>query len=120
MSEENVDAFKRGVSAMNAGNVDRLLDVVHPDVVWRDAINALVGGEATIYRGYGGVRQVFRDLFESVAGIDADYYDVRDLGDERVLGLGQLRMRVARSPGSRPNLPSLRSPNGGTARRFAS
>ena len=93
MSEENVDAFKRGVSAMNAGNVDRLLDVVHPDVVWRDAINALVGGEATIYRGYGGVRQVFRDLFESFAGIDADYYDVRDLGDERVLGLGQLRMR---------------------------
>ncbi len=57
MSEENVDAFKRGVSAMNAGNVDRLLDVVHPDVVWRDAINALVGGEATIYRGYGGVRR---------------------------------------------------------------
>ena len=69
MSEENVDVFKRGVSAMNAGNVDRLLDVVLPDVVWRDAINALVGGEATIYRGYGGVRPVFRDLFEFFAGI---------------------------------------------------
>ena len=47
MSQENVEAFKRGVSAMNAADIDRLLDVVDPGVVWRDAINALLGGAAT-------------------------------------------------------------------------
>jgi ketosteroid isomerase-like protein len=51
-----------------------------------------VRGEATLYRGHDAVRELFRDLYESFADIDADYSDVRDLG-EHVLGLGQLSMR---------------------------
>jgi ketosteroid isomerase-like protein len=91
MSQENVEAFKRGISAMNSGDINRMLDVCDPNVVWRDAINVMFGGEATMYRGHEQVREVFRDLYESFAEIDADYSDVRDLG-ERVLGLGHLRM----------------------------
>jgi ketosteroid isomerase-like protein len=68
-----------------------MLGVCDHDVVWRDAINVMFGGEATIYRGHGEVRKLFRDLYESFAEIDADYSDIRDLG-ERVLGLGHLRM----------------------------
>jgi ketosteroid isomerase-like protein len=93
VSQDNVEAFKRGVNAMNQGDIDGMLEVIDPDVAWRDAINAIFGGEATMYRGHNAVREVFRDLYGSFAEIDADYYDVRDLGDERVLGLGHLRMR---------------------------
>jgi ketosteroid isomerase-like protein len=91
MSQENVEAFKRGISAMNRQDINRMLEVCDPDVVWRDAINVMFGGEATMYRGHEQVREVFQDLYESFAEIDADYSDVRDLG-ERVLGLGHLRM----------------------------
>jgi ketosteroid isomerase-like protein len=93
MSRENVEAFKRAVKAMNGGDIDGMLEVIDPDVAWRDAINAIFGGEATMYRGHDAVREVFRDLYGSFAEIDADYYDVRDLDYERVLGLGHLRMR---------------------------
>jgi hypothetical protein len=45
-----------------------------------------------MYRGHDTVRELFRDLYESFAQLEADYSDIRDLG-ERVLGLGHLRMR---------------------------
>jgi ketosteroid isomerase-like protein len=92
MSEENVEAFKRGTAAMNRGDIEGMLEVVAPGVVWRDAINASFGGEATVYRGHGGVRDLFRDLYESFAEIEAGYRDFRDLG-ERLVALGELRMR---------------------------
>jgi ketosteroid isomerase-like protein len=92
MSEENVDAFKRGTAAMNRGDIERMLEVVDPGVVWRDVINVMLGGEATLYRGHRGVRELFRDLYESFAEIEADYRDFRDLG-ERVIALGELRIR---------------------------
>ena len=92
MSQENVEAFKRGVAAMNRGDIEGMLEVVDHEVAWRDAINVMFGGEATLYRGHDAVRELFRDLYESFAEIEADYRDFRDLG-ERVVGLGQLRMR---------------------------
>jgi ketosteroid isomerase-like protein len=92
MSQENVEAFKRGVAAMNRGSIEEMLEVCDPEVVWRDAINVMFGGEATLYRGHDAVGKLFHDLYESFAAIDADYSDVRDLG-EQVLGLGRIRMR---------------------------
>jgi ketosteroid isomerase-like protein len=92
MSKENVEAFKRGVGAMNRGDIEGMLEVCDPEVAWRDAINVMFGGEATLHRGHAAVRELFRDLYESFAEIDADYRDLRDLGD-RLVSLGQLRMR---------------------------
>jgi ketosteroid isomerase-like protein len=92
MSEENVEAFRRGVGAMNRGDIEAMLEVCDPEVAWRDAINVMFGGEATLYRGHDAVRELFQDLYESFADIDADYSDVRDLG-ERVVALGQIHMR---------------------------
>ena len=56
MSRENVEAFKRGVDAMNHGDIEGLLEVCDPGVAWRDAINTIFGGEATLYRGHDAVR----------------------------------------------------------------
>jgi ketosteroid isomerase-like protein len=103
MSEENVDAFKRGTAAMNRGDIQGMLEVVDPGVVWRDVINVMLGGETTLYRGHRGVRELFRDLYESFAEIEADYRDFRDLG-ERVVALGDLRIRGKES-GAETNSP---------------
>ena len=92
MSEENVEAFKRGSAAWNRGDIEGLLEVVDPEIVWRDAINVMFGGEAATHRGHRAVRVLFQDLFESFAEIEADFRDFRDLG-ERVVALGQIRMR---------------------------
>ena len=91
MTRGNVESFNRAASAINSGDVEGMLELCEPDVMWRDAINAMFGGEATMYRGHDEVREVFRDLYESFAEIHTGYADIRDLG-ERVLGLGHLRM----------------------------
>jgi ketosteroid isomerase-like protein len=92
MSKENVEAFRRGSAAWNRGDLEGLLEVVDPGIVWRDAINVLFGGEAATHRGHCGVRELFQDLFESFAEIETDFRDFRDLG-ERVVALGQIGMR---------------------------
>jgi hypothetical protein len=45
MSKEDVEAFKRGLEAGNRGDVDGLLDELHPDIEWHSALHALMGGE---------------------------------------------------------------------------
>ena len=92
MSEENVEAFKRGSAAWNRGDIEGLLEVVDSEIVWRDAVNVMFGGEATTHRGHRGVRELFQDLFDSFAEIETDFRDFRDPG-ERVVALGQIRMR---------------------------
>ena len=76
MSQENVEAFKRGLEAGNRGDVETLLEVLDPEVAWHSALHALLGGEATVYRGHDGVREMLRDLNEAFGEIQH-----RDLGD---------------------------------------
>jgi ketosteroid isomerase-like protein len=84
MSEENVEAFKRGFEAINRGDVEAALEELDPDVEWHPAVQALVGGEATVYLGHAGVREMLRDLWEAFAVLDAEYPEIRDLGDRCV------------------------------------
>jgi hypothetical protein len=51
MSEENVEAFKRALEAGNRRGFDALLEELDPEVEWYPAMQALLGGEATAYRG---------------------------------------------------------------------
>ena len=45
MSKENVEGFKRGLEAGNRGDVDALLDELHPEIEWHSALHA--DGRAT-------------------------------------------------------------------------
>jgi hypothetical protein len=40
MSKQNVEAFKRGLEAGNRGDVDALLDELHPEIEWHSALHA--------------------------------------------------------------------------------
>ena len=92
MSQENVDAFTRGVDAINRGDVEALLDVLDPEIEWHSAILIGLGGDEAVYRGHEGIRQFVGDLYETLAGVPAEYSEIRDLGD-RLVALGRIRAR---------------------------
>ena len=88
MSQENVEAFRRGLDAGNRGDVEGLLEVLDPEIVWRSALHAQLEGEATDFRGHEGVREMLRDLNEGFDEIQIEISEFEDLGD-RVLAIGR-------------------------------
>ena len=103
MSQENVEAFKRGSDAANRRDIEALLAVIHLDVEWHPAMAALLSGEGTTYRGHEGVRDWLRDQEEAFAESRIDYSEIRDLG-ERVVAIGRLRAR-GRESGAETDSP---------------
>ena len=92
MSQENVEAFKRGLEAGNRGDVETLLEVLDPEVEWHSALHALMAGEATVFRGHDGVREMLRDLYEAFDEIHIEISEIRDLGD-RLVAIGRTHAR---------------------------
>ena len=92
MSQENVEAFTRGLEAGNRGDVETLLGVLDPEVAWHSALHALLGGEATVYRGHDGVREMLQDLYEAFNEIHIEISEIRDQGD-RLVAIGRSRVR---------------------------
>jgi ketosteroid isomerase-like protein len=92
MSRENVEAFRRGIDAFNARDVEALLEVVDRNVEWHPGLAAVLGGEATVHRGHDGVRRLVRDLYESFVEIHVELSEIREL-DDRVVAVGRLRGR---------------------------
>jgi ketosteroid isomerase-like protein len=92
MSQENAEAFKRGLEAGNRGDIETLLEVLDPEVAWHSALHSLLGGEATVYRGHDGVREMLRDLDEAFDEIHFEISEIRDLGD-RLVAIGRSRAR---------------------------
>ena len=92
MSQENVEVFKRGLEAGNRGDVETLLEVLDPEVEWHTALHALLAGDATVYRGHAGVREMLRDMYEAFDEIQIEISEIRDLGD-RLVAIGRTRTR---------------------------
>ena len=92
MSEETVESLKRAVEAYNRRDVEALLEELHPEVEWHPALEVLLGGEATLYRGHEGVRELLRDTDETLGEIHVEFSKIQDLGD-RIVAIGDLRTR---------------------------
>ena len=105
MSRANVEALKRGLAAYDSRDVEALLEECHDDVEWESALVKGLGGEATVYRGHGGIRDLFREVDHAFdefrIGFDAD--DISDLGD-RIVASGWMRVR-GRSSGATVESP---------------
>jgi ketosteroid isomerase-like protein len=89
---ENVEAFKRGLEAGNRGDIDGLLDELHPKVEWRSAMHELMGGKETVFRGHAGVRRMIGDLYETFDEVCFEISEFRDVGDG-VVAIGRQRTR---------------------------
>ena len=62
MSEENVEAFRRGITAYNRGDVEAMLGSTPG--AWPLMQSASRWG-TTVYRGYRGVREFLEDIDEA-------------------------------------------------------
>jgi len=92
MSQENVEAFKRATEAINRRGVEALLKELDPEVEWHGAFLMALGGKGRVYRGHEGAREYLRDLYETLSEFQAEYSEIRDLGD-RTVAIGQMRAR---------------------------
>jgi ketosteroid isomerase-like protein len=92
MSQENVEAFKRVVEAANRRDAEAALEELDPEVEWHPVLQMVLGGEATVYRGHQGVRDVLRDADEAWAEMHYEFSEIRDLGD-RIVAIGRFRAR---------------------------
>jgi ketosteroid isomerase-like protein len=96
MSQENVEVFKRAFEAINRRDAEALVAELDPEVEWHRAILKAMGGTQTVYRGHEGVREWLRDLYETLSEFQAEYPEIRDLGD-RTVAIGRVRVRGAAS-----------------------
>ena len=92
MSEENVEAFKRGLQAYNRRDIDGLLEELDPDVEWHPALAVLLGGKQTVFRGHRGVRESIQEEDGALAVYQVEISEIRDLGN-RTLAIGRARVR---------------------------
>jgi ketosteroid isomerase-like protein len=92
MSQENVEAFKRGVEAANRGDIEAALEEFDPEVEWHPGLLMSLEGDATVYRGHEGIRVLYGEFDELFDNVHWEYAEIRDLGD-RVVGIGRFRMR---------------------------
>jgi ketosteroid isomerase-like protein len=102
MSRENVEAVRRAAAAFNRSDVDALLEEADPEIEWHPLLQVLLGGEATVYRGHQGARDLYRDIDEAFTETQVEVLEVRDLG-ERSLAFGRLRGR-GRESGARTEI----------------
>jgi uncharacterized protein len=103
MSQENVEVVKRGLEAYNRRDVEALLEELDPEVEWHPALEVLMGGEATVYRGHEGVRELLRDAGETLSEIHVEFSNIQDLGDQ-VVAIGSIRAR-GKSSGAETESP---------------
>jgi ketosteroid isomerase-like protein len=97
MSQENVEAFKRAIDAFNRRDVEALLDELDPEVEWHPGIAAaLLGGEATVYRGHDGIREWLRDVSDAFAELRVELSEIVDR-DDRIVAIGRFRARGRKS-----------------------
>jgi ketosteroid isomerase-like protein len=89
MSRENVELFKRANAAINRGDAEYVVRHSTEDVVLAVARSAVEG----VFVGHIGVREFFADNAANFELFQAHIVDLRDLGEDRVLGIGTVHVR---------------------------
>ena len=80
MSQENVEIVRRAYEAFARGDLDGVLEAMHPDVKWAPAIAPLLGVEPV--RGKDALRRFFtQQLPEGFDDFEATPSSIEDLGD---------------------------------------
>jgi ketosteroid isomerase-like protein len=88
VSRENVETFERGLEAGNRGDIDTLLETLDPEIAWHSALHALLRGEATVFRGHDGVREMIQDLYDAFGEFRIEMTEIIDRGD-RLVAIGR-------------------------------
>jgi ketosteroid isomerase-like protein len=93
MSQENVEACRRGLEAWQRGDFKSWLSTTDPTVEWHTVLERLVEGTDSFYRGHEGLRELWHFYRTELENFQIEAQELRDLDDDRVLLLGHLRWR---------------------------
>jgi ketosteroid isomerase-like protein len=98
MSEENVEAIRRGYNAWNTDDLDAFLAELDPEIEVHPAIEPALEGAETTYRGLDGARKAWDDYRGGAwERLTVRIQEIRDLG-ESVPVLGHIDL-TARTTG---------------------
>src|SRR5215207_9716391 len=119
MSRGNKRVFEECVALLGRGDIGGYLRLVDEDVIWIAARSAVEGA----YRGHEGLRKFFADNNENFEVFEADFREVRDLGD-RIFVAGTIHIRgrgsAVEEAGFAPTAVSFRCPGRGLWKRRGS
>jgi ketosteroid isomerase-like protein len=85
----HIEAFLRGVDAINRLDVNAVLSLTDEECVFEPLRSQTEGA----FVGHEGMRRFLDDTAQTFEMFKATYPDLRDLGDERLLAIGTIRMR---------------------------
>jgi ketosteroid isomerase-like protein len=83
MSEENVRIVRQALEAWSAGDLDRTLEAVHPDVVW--ITSGAIPDMRREYRGHDGVRGFWEDWKGAWQELTLEPLRMVDAGDSVIV-----------------------------------
>ena len=86
---EHIELFLRGMDAINRLDAEALVEMVDERSVFEPLRSATEGA----FIGPEGMRRFLADTAEAFDLFKANYTDLRDLGEGRLLAIGTLRMR---------------------------
>lgn len=75
---QNVEAIKRGYANAGQGDLDAMLDIIHPDIVLRDRPES---PDPRTYHGYEGVRRSLASSDETFDRFELEPEDFIPVGD---------------------------------------
>ena len=114
MSQENVAAVNRAISAINDRDVDAYLAVCRPDVELINPVTAIEGSS----RGEAGVRRFFDGIREATTRFQFEVERLLPLSDDRVLAFLTLNWESERGFPQRQPLTNLYELEGGKLLRI--
>jgi ketosteroid isomerase-like protein len=85
VSRENLALAHDVIDAVEARDIDRLIELTDSEVEWRSAFVAGTGG---VYRGHNGMREYVRDM--------KDAWDIVRLDVDHEIGVGEVVLFIGR------------------------
>jgi ketosteroid isomerase-like protein len=85
MSQENVEVVRRALEAWQRDDLDAWLSRLDPAVEWYPALEGLVEGVGSAYRGMEGMRELWTAYRNGLADFRVELQGLRDVGDDRVV-----------------------------------
>ncbi len=93
MSRENVEVVRRALEAWQRNDFETFLSMLHLEIQWYTALERLVEGAASAYRGHEGIRQFWTTYRNELEDFKVALQELRDVGHGRVVLLGHIRFR---------------------------
>ena len=87
MAGDDIAVIRRLMEAFNDRDVERMVELTHPD---GEVYPMRAQLEGTSYRGHDGIRQMMDDLFEDWESVEMDSEEFRE-GPDGTAVLGRLR-----------------------------